>query len=48
MVNIRSVCRIGLQDLVEALMTYYGNRSPESIDKLHAYLALRTTLSALA
>ena len=28
-----------LQDLVEALMTHYGNRDPEATDKLHAYLA---------
>ena len=28
-----------LQELVEALMTHYGNRSPESTDKLLAYLA---------
>ena len=28
-----------LQELVEALMTHYGNRSPETTDKLHAYLA---------
>ena len=27
-----------LQDLVEALMTYYGNRNPEATDKLNAYL----------
>ena len=27
-----------LQDLVEALMTYYGNRDPEATDKLNAYL----------
>ena len=28
-----------LQELVQALMTHYGNRSPETTDKLHAYLA---------
>ena len=28
-----------LQDLVEVLMTHYGNRDPEATDKLHAYLA---------
>ena len=27
-----------LQDLVEALMTYYGNRDPEATDKLNSYL----------
>ena len=29
-----------LQDFVEVLMTHYGNRDPESTDKLHEYLAI--------
>ena len=29
-----------LQDFVEVLMTHYGNRDPESTDRLHEYLAM--------